>query len=81
VRKKRREREREKKKKLFGKEKEKKKKKIKFFFLLIYITYETSKIWDLFQFGGLKPLLKWLKGWVGPVKIVLYRVLGLRGVN
>ena len=61
------EREKKKKKKLFGKEKDKKKKEEKKkVFLLIYIKYGPYKIWGLFQFRGLKPLLKWLKGWTGP---------------
>jgi hypothetical protein len=54
-----------KKKKLFGKEKDKNKIKKLGFFINIYYIW-TIKNWGLFQFGGLKPLLKWLKGWIGP---------------
>ncbi len=28
----------------------------------------TIKIWGLSNFGGLKPLLKWLNFWAGPAK-------------
>jgi hypothetical protein len=55
---------------LFGKEKEKKK---KLGFFLIYITYGSSKIWGPFQFGGLKPLLKWLIGWAGHVSTTVLK--------
>ena len=50
---------REKKKSCSGKKK--RKKKLSFFINIYYIW--TIKNLGLFQFGGLKPLLKWLKGW------------------